>query len=459
MTHLATELTVDSAAPVELFTFTIPGTTLAWRYCTDTEPVAFGADTWVPEAISRSDVSRKLDETSSPMTIEVGDENPLALELLAGLTVRPVAVLVQQFHRTDAALERVVIFTGNVAGVSFEGAKAVITCLPRLAIADRRRVPWQTYQATCNWQWGSPQCGVNPETYKLGPYTLSPLAQVSNRLTIPGLHTSGDLSNGWVQRLADGDTRFIEQNIGGELTLEYPFRNISPAGEQFTVYPGCKRTETDCAGRYNNLPNYLGWSRLPSQNPFERSAFYLSAAAAPTPPVGTTADLGGGYTLDLSPQKVRASVGAYAHLSTVSIRARTNGILDFITSPFAGRFVSPSPTPASVTAVLDVWFDSPGVLSGTNSVSTITLTPTSGFGAWIPLDSADAAANFSLWKVVGSGSGGGRDAVVYVLGTVHVKVRNRLSGLILAEGDMSIGAYSNMPYNASGGGTSPPSGW
>ncbi len=455
MTHLATELTVDSAAPVELFTFTIPGTTLAWRYCTDTEPVAFGADTWVPEAISRSDVSRKLDETSSPMTIEVGDENPLALELLAGLTVRPVAVLVQQFHRTDAALERVVIFTGNVAGVSFEGAKAVITCLPRLAIADRRRVPWQTYQATCNWQWGSPQCGVNPETYKLGPYTLSPLAQVSNRLTIPGLHTSGDLSNGWVQRLADGDTRFIEQNIGGKLTLEYPFRNISPAGEQFTVYPGCKRTETDCAGRYNNLPNYLGWSRLPSQNPFERSAFYLSAAAAPTPPVGTTADLGGGYTLNLTPTALTVRMpGSYGGLpdATVTLTASTDGFLRFIGSPVGASFINPRPCPASVVSDLDVWFTDPGdsPAPGLTQVGFVRLLSTTGYGAWVPLTS-DVSASFTLQRGVGSGSYGGytRDRTATL--NVPVRVRRRSSGLVLAEGTMALTVVASMATNANGG--------
>lgn len=455
MTHLATELTVDSAAPVELFTFTIPGTTLAWRYCTDTEPVVFGADTWIPEAISRSDVSRKLDETSSPMTIEVGDENPLALELLAGLTVRPVAVLVQQFHRTDAALERVVIFTGNVAGVSFEGAKAVITCLPRLAIADRRRVPWQTYQATCNWQWGSPQCGVNPETYKLGPYTLSPAAQVSNRLTIPGLHTSGNLSNGWVQRLSDGDTRFIEQNIGGELTLEYPFRNISPAGEQFTVYPGCKRTETDCAGRYNNLPNYLGWSRLPSQNPFERSAFYLSAAAAPTPPVGTTADLGGGYTLNLIPATITVRVeGAYGSLpdTTVTLTAGTDGFLRFIGSPVGANFVNPRPCPASVVSDLDVWFTDPGDPPPPSlvAVSYVRLVPTTGYDAWVPLTSA-ASASFTLERRVGSGSSGAYMTDRTGGREVHVRIRRRSSGLVLAEGAMTLLVVANLPSNSNGG--------
>ena len=463
MTHLATELTVDSAAPVELFTFTIPGTTLAWRYCTDTQPWTFGPNTWVPEAIERSAVSRKLDETSSPMQVMVGDENPFALALLAGLTVRPVAVLVEQFHRTDAGLERIVIFTGNAAGVTFEGAKATITCLPRLAVADRRRVPWQTYQATCNWQWGSAQCGVNKETYKLGPYTLGPAAQVGTNLIIPGVHTTGDLSNGWVHRLADDDTRFIEQNIGGELVLEYPFRNISPAGEQFAVYPGCRRTETDCATRYNNLPNYLGWSRLPAQNPFERSAFYLSTAAAPTPPVGTTADLGGGYTLTLAPQKARLTVpGSYGGnvLTTVAVSASITGVLSLGAAPFAGRFVSPNPCPSAVTSDLDVWFDSTGVAGGSLGFGGpgMSFQLGTGWDAWRPLTST-VEATFIAWAQSNPSTGGGAMRRATRMTNVHVRIRRRSTGLVLAEGDLNIGVLAMVGTTSSDADPGLPVGW
>ena len=454
MTHLATELTVDSAAPVELFTFTIPGTTLAWRYCTDTEPWTFAPNTWVPEAIERSAVSRKLDETSSPMQVIVGDENPFALALLAGLTVRPVSVLVEQFHRTDAGLERIVIFTGNAAGVTFEGAKATITCLPRLAVADRRRVPWQTYQATCNWQWGSAQCGVNKETYKLGPYTLGPAAQVGTNLIIPGVHTTGDLSNGWVHRLADDDTRFIEQNIGGELVLEYPFRNISPAGEQFAVYPGCRRTETDCAGRYNNLPNYLGWSRLPAQNPFERSAFYLSTAAAPTPPVGTTADLGGGYTLSLVPATTMVRIDGFPGTLpdlTLNLTAGTDGFLRFYSSPVGGSYINPRPAPASAVNDLDIWFTDPGAPPPPSLVapSYVSLTPTTGYGAWLPLTSA-ASASFTFRRVLQSGASWAYVVDRTATAAVHVRVRRRSTGLVLAEGTMTLRVVSQMASNSNG---------
>lgn len=463
MTHLATDLTVDSAAPVELFTFTIPGTSIAWRYCTDTEPWTFAPDTWIPEAIERSTVSRKLDETSSPMQVMVGDENPFALALLAGLTVRPVNVLVEQFHRTDAGLERIVIFTGYASGVTFEGAKATITCLPRLAVADRRRVPWQTYQATCNWQWGSAGCGVDREAFKRGPYSLGPTAQVGSTLTIPGVHVTGDLSNGWVQRVADGDTRFIAQNIGGELVLEYPFRNIAPETEQFAVYPGCRRTEADCATRYNNLPNYLGWSRLPSQNPFERSAFYLSTAPATTPPVGTTADLGGGYTLTLAPQKARFAVpGRYGGnaLTTVAIGASTTGALTLGATPFPGRFVAPNPCPVAVTNDLDVWFDSTGVAGGSLGFNQpgVSFQLGTGWDTWRPLTS-DVGATFIAWAQSNASTSGGATVEVYRLGTVHLRIRRRSTGLVLAEGDMSIGISARVGTTSSSAWGGYPPGW
>ena len=462
MTHIATELTVDSAAPVELFTFTIPGTSLAWRYCTDTEPVTFSTNTWIPEAIERSEVSRKLDEPSSPMQITLGDENPLALEMLAGLTVRPVSVLVEQYHRTDAGLERVVIFTGVAAGISFEGAKAVITCLPRLAVADRRRVPWQTYQATCNWQWGSTQCGVDPEAFKLGPFALGPTAQVGAVLTIPGVHTSGNLSNGWVRRVADGDTRFIEQNIGGELVLEYPFRNISPSTEQFEVFPGCKRTEADCAGRYNNLPNFLGWSRLPNQNPFERSAFYLSTSAPAAPPAGTTADLGGGYTLTLAPQKARVVVpGSYGGnvLTTVSLTANVTGIMSLYSSPFVGRYISPNPCPAAVTNDLDVWFDSTGVAVGSLGFGPgMSVQLGVGWDSWQPLTS-DASATLIAWAMSNPSTSGGAMRTEARITTAHVRIRRRSSGLVLAEGDISLGFEARVGTTSSDAGGGYPPGW
>jgi len=458
MTFKLTELTPDRAKPIEKYYFSIGGTNRFWAYTTDTQPDGI----YIPEAISRSNVKRTLSEPSSDMTIEVGDENPFALELMAGLTSRPVSVTVQQVHRGDG--EHVNVFTGYVAGVSFEGPKATITCLPRLAVASRRRVPWQTYQAGCNWQWSSVGCGVDKADFQRGPYTLvvnppimlDGLATASGlTLRIGGAHADGDLSNGWVSRVSDGDTRFIEQNVGGLLTLQSPFPNYA-AGETFVVYPGCRRTEEDCEKRFNNLVHFLGWPRLPTLNPFDRSAFYLAGAAAavPTAPPTTTVNdptTGTGYALDLSTQKVRLDVGYNEIVLQVSVTIlfTTDGFVRANGTAFPVNFISPHPCPASVTAGLDVYVDSAGLPSGGKT----------GFDQWLPL-SSNTSSTFGFSLSSGTTNDGYDRLAIYRIYKIAVKIRNRSTGVISAQGFLDVGVVGYVrSARGAGAGPRPPSGW
>ena len=235
--------------------FTVPDTTLVWRYCTDSAPYVFQGLTFIPEAITRSEVTRTIGELSSDVTVEAGDTNPFALQMLAGLSARPVDVLIQRVQRGATSADTV--FTGKATSVSLDGPKAAINCVPRGAVASKRKIPWLTYQSGCNWQLFSAGCTLNRDSSLLGPYTLAASAFVGSVMTITGDHENGDLSNGYVERVADGDRRFIEQNVGEVLTLQGSFQNIVD-GEQWKVYPGCRRTEADCTGRYNNLVHFLG---------------------------------------------------------------------------------------------------------------------------------------------------------------------------------------------------------
>ena len=94
MTYAAIDTSTDQGKPYELFEFTVPGTSLVWRYTTHTAPHAALGNDWLPEAIGRSNVTRAINQPSSDMTIEVSDENEFALKLFDGLTSRPVDVLI-----------------------------------------------------------------------------------------------------------------------------------------------------------------------------------------------------------------------------------------------------------------------------------------------------------------------------------------------------------------------------
>lgn len=444
---------VDGDDPVELYTFTVPDTTLVWRYCTDSAPYVFQGLTFIPEAITRSEVTRTIGELSSDVTVEAGDTNPFALQMLAGLSARPVDVLIQRVQRGATSADTV--FTGKATSVSLDGPKAAINCVPRGAVASKRRIPWLTYQSGCNWQLFSAGCTLNRDSFLLGPYTLAASAFVGSVMTITGDHENGDLSNGYVERVADGDRRFIEQNVGEVLTLQGSFQNIVD-GEQWKVYPGCRRTEADCAGRYNNLVHFLGWERLPAVNPFNRSAFYLAGPTPVAPPAGTTYDLGGGYLLTLSPQKVRVTVpGSYGGtvISTRPISASTSGVLS-VGIAFPGRYISPNPCPPAVVSDLDIWFDSAGVASDTNPRVVLG----AGWNTWLPLTS-NQAASMDVWASEIMNPNGGAMASIYTIRTVHIRVRRRSTGLVLAEGDMSVGFTASVGTRSGYASGGPPPGW
>ena len=452
---------VDGDDPVELYTFTVPDTTLVWRYCTDSAPYVFQGLTFIPEAITRSEVTRTIGELSSDVTVEAGDTNPFALQMLVGLSARPVDVLIQRVQRGATSADTV--FTGKATSVSLDGPKAAINCVPRGAVASKRKIPWLTYQSGCNWQLFSAGCTLNRDSFLLGPYTLAASAFVGSVMTITGDHENGDLSNGYVERVADGDRRFIEQNVGEVLTLQGSFQNIVD-GEQWKVYPGCRRTEADCAGRYNNLVHFLGWERLPAVNPFNRSAFYLAGPTPTAPPSGTTYDLGGGYTLTLAPQNARYAVGgSYGGntLTTVAISASVDGVLRLGTTPFVGRYISPNPCPASVVSDLDVWFDSDGVAQGSLGSAgpgMSTQLTGSNWDTWLPLTSAQSAS-FIAWAMSNPSTSGGAMRIVARIVSVHIRVRRRSTGLVLAEGDMSVGVWASVGTTSSDGGGGFPPGW
>lgn len=453
MSHATYELSTDGAAPVELYTFTVPGTSLVWRYCTDTVPLTVASLVYLPEAITRSAVTRTMNEPSSDITIDVGDENPFALALFSGLTARPVEVVIRQFHRGDPDAQLVNVFTGFAAGVAFDDAKASITCVPRLSVASRRRVPWQTYQATCNWQLFSPGCTLDRAAWVRGPYSLGSAAFSGPTMTISGAHADGDLSNGYVERVADGDRRFIEQNVGGVLTLQAAFPGVTSTAESWNVYPGCRRTEADCAARYDNLVHFLGWPRLPALNPFGRSAFYLSGAAEAASPADQTWDFdgaGGGYTVNTTTQDftlnppwmqfdndavvptdvtygVSILADGYARVSTTSASGTSTATLGL------SAFISPkaSGVGAVIPQVLRDTFEiliesepltaNPGYVSGSSVLA-------GPFDTWVPL--TDTGLGYGVSMVVPVGPVHPAD--------FHVKVRAVSDGVIRAEGHWTV---------------------
>jgi uncharacterized phage protein (TIGR02218 family) len=450
MTYAALDTSVDAGAPYELFEF-VEGSR-AWRYTTSPSTDTWGGQQWLPRPVMREAVVRDSTSIGDPLVLTLPDNDPLALELLAGMSAHLVTVKIRQLHRGDADTQARVLFTGMVSGVSFQGAEAKVSCGSRYSLTSKRRIAPTTYQAACNLTWGSSRCGVNPETYRVDT-TATASDQVGRTLTLTSLasYPEGHFNGGSV--VLNSARRFIEKHewsgsaltldLAARLTLSYPFGGLTSTPTAISVYPNCQKTEADCTNRYNNLVNYLGWTRLPSVNPYNRSAFYLEDAVTVAPPAGSTGDLPGypGYQIVLAPQPV--SFGNLKDTNTtMTLEFRSNGttalrfqvwryapggfnsetesteapgwyLAEDTTLPVPGMWASPLPLPGygDVSFRVD--------LAATTDGLTL-----SGFSQWLdPSPSVVLAA-----------------AGVYPNGvwTFTVRVRNRTSGLVIAQGDLVL---------------------
>ena len=66
----------------------------------------------------------------------------------------------------------------------------------------------------------------------------------------------------------DREIRTVRQidSSGTILTLNAPVRNL-PAGERATLFLGCNRQQTDCRALHNNIKNFGGCPRIPTESP------------------------------------------------------------------------------------------------------------------------------------------------------------------------------------------------
>jgi uncharacterized phage protein (TIGR02218 family) len=61
----------------------------------------------------------------------------------------------------------------------------------------------------------------------------------------------------------NGQQVLIENNDGANLYLSYPLTTAVVAGETFTAYAGCSKTQSTCTAKFNNLEHFRGFPFVP----------------------------------------------------------------------------------------------------------------------------------------------------------------------------------------------------
>lgn len=131
--------------------------------------------------------------------------------------------------------------------------------------------PTQTYQDHCVWRFGSPGCGFNTSSITISAAfnagSSTPLIVRASSGTISGSYSPSYLERGRLTVLAganSGQVRTIRTQTGDMMGLSHSLPNAVASGDTFSVFPGCrKRWIEDCASKYNNTANFLGFPWIP----------------------------------------------------------------------------------------------------------------------------------------------------------------------------------------------------
>jgi len=284
MTYQAKEQSVEDGQPIELFRFS--NSEEVFTYSGGQFNTVFNAETYVPEAIGRSDPTLQDATAQRSLTVTVPSSN-----LFARRYVSIVPATVDHFtlfrrHTTDGGTpETVTYFSGEVLSVSFKDKTAEITIQNVGSILDRL-VPQQTSRNPCNHILYDAKCGVTDTSFSLAGAVVAISADGLNVTIDTGTNTVPDTGFELTAQLDDDPTFFnggfiargglelrmvraVVNDTGNvaTLTVLFPFQTIS-VGAALSMFAGCDHKLPTCLSKFNNVDRYGGFPFIPEKNPF-----------------------------------------------------------------------------------------------------------------------------------------------------------------------------------------------
>lgn len=270
MTYDASEKSLQSGAPVELYEFT-RGSAVS-RFTSSDVAFTLSSNTYTSATLRRGKIETSAERARNSISIECARNFPIADLFRICSPSEVIGLVIKRVHRgeTDAA----VIWTGRVLNCSFEGAQATLQCEPASTSLKRPGLR-RLYQRQCPhvlYVQGEGQCNVTRATHS----TSTTVTSISGLVLGVAALGSKPWAGGWVEwEEVSGvfERRFISSFAGLNLTLSQAFQGIE-IGDSVTVSPGCDHTTATCSGTYSNLPNYGGFPHMPDKNPFDGTPVY-----------------------------------------------------------------------------------------------------------------------------------------------------------------------------------------
>lgn len=182
------------------------------------------------------------------------------------------------------------LWTGIVSDIKADGGKVSLTVSGQ-TIFLQGSFPRNYVLPQCNHALFDSGCTLLKSSFAVNDAVDS---ATSTTVTAASLtQASGYFALGYVTFTSgalNGLTRLVKSFSGGVLTLLYPLPSVPNAGDTFTVYPGCDKTQNTCSTKFSNTAHFRGFPYVPTPEVLELG----SAGQGPDDNSGGGAGLSGG---------------------------------------------------------------------------------------------------------------------------------------------------------------------
>lgn len=271
MTFPAKESSRDEGRPVALFRFVFgTGPNDHYLYTNAETPIVHEGLTYVPQPISRGDVTISPSQDKAALEVRMAIDAPLVVNHGLDYSSTLVNLILREGHVGDADFR--ITWVGKVRGITLDGEQALIDCIPASSILRRKGLR-RNWQYRCSLVLYGQDCKANRAavtsthgvTAVAGPYITLPSGW---NVHAPKIKYRGGIIT-WTRPNGLLETRSIHDvnEATNELFVNAPTTGLL-IGAIVTIVPGCNHQQDDCLEIFDNIPNHGGDSWIPLKNPF-----------------------------------------------------------------------------------------------------------------------------------------------------------------------------------------------
>lgn len=163
----------------------------------------------------------------------------------------------------DVSNGAVTLFAGRVANAEVGRASAKLTVKSNLELLNVK-MPRNLYQPGCVHTLYDSGCGLLKSNYAVSGAAAA--GSTKTVITSALGQATGYFDLGMVQFTAGanaGQKRTVRSFAAGAFTVSLPLPFAPAAGDAFTAWPGCDKTQATCTTKFNNLANFRGFPFIP----------------------------------------------------------------------------------------------------------------------------------------------------------------------------------------------------